>query len=65
MRGCRGRDDGAELVAMEPRGDEPEYMDESWVEDLDFAALDCVEIECEEITLSDDEWDSLRNESWK
>lgn len=45
MRGCRCRDDGAELVAMEPRGDEPEYMDESWVDDLDFEALDCVEIE--------------------
>jgi hypothetical protein len=50
---------------MDPRGDEPEFYELTWDDGFDFAELDCVEIECELITLSDDEWDSLRNESWK
>ena len=64
MRGCRGRDDGVAVV-MDPRGDEPEFYELTWDDGVDFAELDCVEIECELITLSDDEWDSLRNEPWK
>ncbi len=29
-----------------PRGDEPEY--DNWLDDLDFAVLDCEEIEIDE-----------------
>lgn len=63
MRRGLCRDDGAELV-MDPRGDEPPYADAAWDDDIDFEALDCVEIDCEEIVLSDEEWDGLTEESW-
>lgn len=36
-----------------PRGDEPDY--DNWIDDLDFAAMDCEELEMEEIDYGE-EW---------
>ncbi len=47
-------------MCTEPRGDEPEY--DAWIDDLDFSALDCVEIECEEIVLTDEDWEQLQGD---
>ena len=48
----------------DPRGDEPEYYDLDWDDGLDFAELDCVEIEMEALTLSDEDWEALERENW-
>lgn len=61
MRRGLCRDDGAELVAMEPN----EYNELDplvWDDDIDFGALDCVELEAEEIELSDEEWEEIKGE---
>lgn len=52
MRRGLCRDAGVAVVS-DPRGDEPPYADESWDDDIDFEALDCVELECEEIEISE------------
>lgn len=60
MRRGLCRDDGAELV-MDPR----EYNELDplvWDDDLNFEALDCVELEAEEIELSDEEWEEIKGE---
>lgn len=49
---------------MDPRGDEPEYGELDWDDGLDFEALDCVELDAEEIIISDEEWQGLVEESW-
>ena len=44
------------------QGDEVPYGELDWVDDLDFEAYDCVEMDVEEIILSDEEWQGLVEE---
>ena len=47
---------------FEPEGNEPEYAELTWDDGVDFAELDCVEMDVEEIILSDEEWQGLVEE---
>ena len=59
----RPRWNGGSAV-FEPDGNEPEYAELTWDDGVDFEELDCVEIDMDALTLSDEEWDELTRENW-